>query len=150
MKKFFTVVFLCFVCFAASFNNIFFTKLLAFGGCEEVSFYCSQKNQTEFANEIKNGEGYIYSVDVSDAKSDYSKLLGCYGFSAKFDILLFDKIMDTMQVVKTETLEGVQNFYGYVNGLTMFDFMDNKKVNIQVALTSNGVIVGSPLILGSY
>ena len=150
MKKFFTVVFLCFVFFVASFNNAFFQKLTSFEGCKEVSFYCSKKNQIAFADETRNGEGYIYSLDCEDVSRIYPKLQGCFGFSAKFEACAFDDIVKGVQIVKVENLEGVESFYGYVNGLSMFGFLDNKKINIQIALTAGGVVVGSPLILGAY
>ena len=149
MKKFCVVFFMCFVFFVASFNNTFFEKLASSEGCKEVSFYCSQKNQVGL-DEIKNGEGYIYSALPNQAQVAYSKLLGCYGFSAKFDTSAFYEILEGIEIIKTQTVEGVQSFYGFASGLSLFGFLDNKKINIQVALTSDAVIVGSPLILGSY
>lgn len=150
MKKFFALVFICFVFFVASFSNVFFEKLVGLEGGIEVSFYCIQKNDGDVFSEVKNGDGYVYTAQIENMQGVYPSLLGCYGFSAKFDDVVFDEIMQSVQVLKTEVIEGVANYYGYVNTLSMFGFLENKKVNIQIAKTKNFVVVGSPIILGCY
>lgn len=150
MKKFSAILFLCFVFFVCGFNNAFFEYLIGLDEKAEVSFYCTEKNTGSFASEIKNGGGYVYSVQSENAHKTYENLLGCYGFSIKLKPETIDEILKKVHIVKTENLEGVKNFYGTAIGLVFFDFLDNKKINIQIAKTSSGVIVGSPIILGSY
>ena len=150
MKKFLSIIFLCFVFCVCGFNNVFFEYLVDLDKNSKVCFYCSERNQTGFVQEIQNGQGYVYETTNEKAKDIYKTLKGCYGFSIRLGATALDDILKNVHIVKTEKLEGLENFYCMANGLMFFDFLDNKKINIQIAKTSSGVIVGSPIILGSY
>lgn len=150
MKKFCIFVFLCITVFACSFNNSFFEYLAKLDGNAKISFYCTEKNNGDFLSEVRNGEGYVYELKGTEAQSAYSDLLGCYGFSVKLDKKLFEEVMQNVKVLKTETVAGIENFYGIANGIMFFDFLEDKKINIQIAKSDDAVVVGCPLILGSY
>ncbi|MBR5226991.1 MAG: hypothetical protein IKV69_02820 [Clostridia bacterium] len=70
MKKFFALVFVCFVFFVASFSNVFFEKLVGLEGGIEVSFYCTQKNDGDVFSEVKNGDGYVYTAQIENLVVD--------------------------------------------------------------------------------
>lgn len=150
MKKFVVIVFVAFVFLLCSFNNQFFNYLLTLDENASVSFYCTTKNQNNFLNETQNGDGFVYSVSVVNAGEVYESLMGCYGFSVRLGLDAFDNVIEKVSVVKTEVVGDTQNFYGAATGLMFFDFLDNKKINIQIAKTQNSVVVGSPIILGAY
>lgn len=139
-----------FVGLVCGFNNSFFTYLTQ-SGSGEVRFYCGAKNSSYGVKEIKNGQGYEYICSIGGAKEVYENLNSCYGFSVHYnDNARLSEILEKVSVKKTEVLGEYTLYYGTAQGIMFFDFLDNSKINIQIAVSSNKMVVGSPIILGAY
>ena len=50
----------------------------------------------------------------------------------------------------TQDLEDGVTYYGYCKGLDKSVEIDNKEINIQIVSNKDNIIVGFPLIMGSY
>ena len=54
------------------------------------------------------------------------------------------------KLIFIEEIDGVKNYYYYSNKLPNFEVIKNKKINLQFAIASDRVVVGTPIIYGSY
>ena len=54
------------------------------------------------------------------------------------------------EIVFTENVNGIENYYFYSNKLLKKQVLNGKKVNVHLAVSDNGVILGYPIIYGSY
>ena len=65
----------------------------------------------------------------------------------------YDKLKELLKNVKILKIEEVAEnkvVYAYLPELINFCMVDGKKVNLQIAFNEQRVILGSPLILGSF
>ncbi len=118
-------------------------------------FYTYEPYTSTNSTLIKNGTGYIISTPASHAKMLYSNLnkSSIRGYSlefeeADFDIETFVKKLK-IEVKSIEKLENFTFFYGFSPLFDDFVNLDNEKINIQLAIKSNTIHIGVPLILGS-
>ncbi len=49
-----------------------------------------------------------------------------------------------------EDLDGVKNYYYYSKRLPKCEVVNQKKVNIQIAISNEKVVIGTPIIYGGY
>lgn len=54
------------------------------------------------------------------------------------------------KLLKVEQGENLVCYYAHSNLLKKMVNVEDKDINLQIALTQNGIIVGSPMIMGSY
>lgn len=152
MKKILVLFFVIFVAMLCFSNNAFLDYLTQNAKCGEVRFYCLAKcGAGAVVKEIQNGASYEYISSVENAKNAFGFLNGCYGYSVHFENTeKLDEILKQVCVLKVENVGGVTNYYGSVQGAVFFNFLGAQKINVQIAVTNNALVVGSPMILGSY
>ena len=104
---------------------------------------------------IKNGNGYILTMDNKNAKNIYRNLdkNKVTGFSFETtgndnDIKnLLQKLHST--IIFIEKIDEITFIYAYSPVFDEFITYNNEKINIQIAKTNNTIQIGVPLILGS-
>jgi hypothetical protein len=136
---------------AAALDNSYEKYIFKLSPSSEVSFYTTERPQNFEGTCIQNGEGYILITSGLNAEKYMDTLKNCFGFSVVLrDKNLLPDILKKVKVVKTEIIEGREILYAQTTSLPFSTFVENKKVNIQIAICSSNFIVGCPLILGSY
>ena len=99
--------------------------------CGEKFFnYCSLRQAKENLDKIRNSDSYQIYLNEIDVKK-------------VFDLLKFEQI----SVIE---LERVTVYCGYSVYGDKSVLIDGKKVNVQIAVTGEGVIAGFPMILTGY
>lgn len=150
MKK--IILFFSFIFIVAylSLNNSFINQILLNVKSGEVNFYCSQDNQID--GQIKNGSGYICECEIENFNNMFNSLKGCYGFSieTKMDEEEFENFLKKIKIIKTQKLDENIVVYGYASNLCFSNYISNKKVNIEIAKNNERVVIGCPVILGSF
>lgn len=119
-----------------------------------ISFYTSYPQSIDGANCVINGNSGIVSCNSQSANKVYSKLNGIVGISfvTKGDNKTLTHIFDDLKLTILSK-ECVDKFIIYLAHTSLFSnhiMVDNKKVNIQIALKDGDIIIGTPVILGSY
>ena len=151
MKKFICLLFILSLLCAAALDNSYEKYIFKLSPSAEVSFYTTERPQNFEGTCIQNGEGYILITSGLNAEKYMDTLKNCFGFSVVLrDKNLLPDILKKVKVVKTEIIEGREILYAQTTSLPFSTFIENKKVNIQIAICSSNFIVGCPLILGSY
>ena len=90
-----------------------------------------------YQNYLINGNQYYY---IFDENADVKQL--------DFNI---EKLMSNLDFYyQGGDVEGYKLYYGYYCDFNEFRYVDGKKVNIQIALTQNEIVVGLPLITTGY
>ena len=119
------------------------------------TFYCSENFFCNDAQTTKNGNGYLICVNTKKAEKLKEQLKNnCQGESFCFvgdyqDLTSILKKLNA-QTIKEETFDDFCVIYGFSPKLKSYIYIDNQKVNVQIALNKNKITVGSPLILGSF
>ena len=150
MKKIFLIFAIVFSMSYLFISNNFALHIFSLVSGGEVRFYCGEKNDLPL--EIKNGQSFIYSCDADNATNFSMNLKGCFGFSVhttKNNIDL-EKLLASVNILRTEVVEGYELFYGLVPGLVFSTFINNQKINLQIAVQGDNVVLGSPIILGDF
>ena len=151
MKKIICLVFVLSLFCITSLNSSFESYIFSLSPVAQVSFYTNQKPLNFEGSCIQNGKGYIISTTAKLAQKQRYEISGCFGFSIELDKEKnLDKILSKIKVIKTETLSDKVLYYGQVKALPYSTIINGKKVNIQIAVVKSKIILGSPIILGSY
>lgn len=89
------------------------------------------------ANEIE----YLFSLNVFGE--------GCRVEKNEFNLSEF--LQDfSAEIVKQENIQDVTCVYAYSKKVKYLQIIDGKKVNLHVAITNDGIYLGSPIIYGSF
>lgn len=152
MKKLICLGFVMLLVTLSTFNNGFGMYIFSLSTDLGVCFYLGEAPASYIGECVKNGEGYILKTTADFAKENFSNLSGCYGFSVEIDKnkTTTKNLLDKITITKTEKIDNLQIFYGVASGLPFSTIIENKKVNIQIAISESKIILGSPIILGSY
>lgn len=118
-------------------------------------FYVSLNSEIEDCHYTKNGNGGIICLNSSELKLlnnfDIDTL---YGESVKFkcdDKTFADLIKKyKISVVNEEKFEDFISIYGYNSSFGKPVNIHDKNVNVQMVKRGDEIIVGFPIILGSY
>ena len=123
----------------------------------KLEFYCKGyideiKEVDRDISIINNGEEFIISTRANNVEPIKDYLIDCFGYCIKIEGVkqTIEHLLDKVQIAKTEIIDGIEILYGYVHGFLFSTFINGKKVNVQIAFNDNTVIIGSPIILGSY
>ncbi len=103
------------------------------------------------AKAINNGNTLIISAPASISRFLYNSLFEIKGitfFTSQSLQSVVSKL--NIKVFKGVKVEGAEHFYGFCTGLDKFVFVDGKKVNVHLVKKKDQLIVGFPIILGSY
>ncbi|MGN1213051.1 MAG: hypothetical protein ACI4TZ_03310 [Christensenellales bacterium] len=120
------------------------------------SFYTTDKiSFLDNTKIVKNGNACIVSCDSKHASTVKASINNILGESITInnpndDVLKQINDYISKNVLYDEKLDGTQIIYGYDNTLKNFVMVDGQKVNFQVAINSDYVVIGYPLILGSF
>lgn len=104
---------------------------------------------------IENGDEFYYLFEGDKAPKILEKLelfddikgINLY-FSCDLDLSYFKTKLDYM-TDKTD-VEGSDVYYGYYTGYKEFEFIDGKKINVQLAKTDDNWVLGFPMILTGF
>ncbi len=102
----------------------------------------------EVATIVKGGKSS--GTFTSEINCPYIEKDGVYkSFNPSYNYNNFLKSYDA-KLMFTESCNGVTNYYYYSKRIPYKEVFKNKKVNIQVAVTSENIVIGSPIIYGGY
>ena len=151
MKKVLVLGFVFCLLGACSLHGNLLSRLAMLDENACVCFYCGQLQQVENAIVQKNGDGAIITCAALDAASVYKNVSNCFGFSVRYQNKnVLDDVLSQIRVLKTEMQDDITIYYGLAQGGVFFDFVGGQKINIQIAVSNEFVVVGSPIILGGY
>ena len=145
MKKLIVFIFIILIMCLTKFS---FTKNLSladiFGGAN-IEVYA----QEEILNmkNVKNGDGYIVYCNVYDLDYIYNNYK-INGFTVNVKNVSINKILDLLGACKIE-----KNDYGFYGVSDVLMWSYNLKCgdkNLQIIESDGGVMVGCPILLGSY
>ncbi len=91
---------------------------------------------------IKSDAGFINSLHSSEFLGQCVEL-------KEFDITNFIK-KNSIEIISKEKVEDIEIYNCYCSMLPKFVFVENKRVNLQIAKTKELIKVGYPLILEGY
>lgn len=102
----------------------------------------------------KNGNVFFVSCNLQDAGKVKQKLSNILGESVCFK---GDKVAGLNYIssfnytsILTEDVNGIFTLYAYTPQIENFVYINNKKVNIELAVNKGVITIGSPIIVGSY
>ena len=118
-------------------------------------FYVSLNSGTDDYHYTQNGNGGIIALNKNELSLLNNFDIGqVYGESVKFkcDDKEFANFMKKLKIdVKNiEKFENFTNIYGFNSNFGKSVKICSKDVNVQIARKDNEVVVGFPVILGSY
>ena len=118
------------------------------------TYYTNSEVNVKNATVIKNGNSYLVQSDIKNCESLKKEIENIQGQSISLNgtysdyLFIKEKLLDS--TIIEEELYNIKTCYGYNNKLTKSVKIDNKNINIQVAFNNNKIVIGSPVILGSY
>lgn len=103
---------------------------------------------------LKNGDNFIVKCEPKIASLIKRNLTDIQGESITFvgnkkDAFAFLSKFD-FEIVLTENVAGVYTLYAFVPTITNCIYINNQKVNLELAVCDNIVTIGCPIILGDY
>lgn len=118
-------------------------------------FYTTNSSQTiKNAKITKNGSMTIITCDSNDVYKIKPQLVDVQGESLSFlgtknDALNYLNNFNH-NVVLSEIIENIVVIYAYCPQIENYVYVNNEKVNIQLAFNDGKITVGTPMILGSF
>lgn len=113
------------------------------------------ENNIMHETKIVNGEKkyYTYLKNQEGRAIDVLTDLSCEGlvfrFSESLDLEYFKNLFN-FNLSDSKEIANLQVYSGYTSLFNRFIFENNKKINVQVAKTNSGWIVGLPVILTGF
>lgn len=150
MKKFLSFIFFMFCIFFCVVNNSGIKTFLDSEEINKVIFYCEENNDLKNSLCVQNGGGYIIETDKKTAYENFDNIKGCFGVTIFFDNIQLEDILNNVNVVKQEKIGDCEIYYATAKNIIFSTYIENKKINLQIAVSNNKIIIGFPLILGSY
>ena len=135
LKKLFCIAFSIII--IALFYAIY-TRPVLFDYSNKVTIYsknCSFSNALYIVN-----RGEYFSTDKIYGES---AVIEGYSASEIFDLF-------SAEILKTEVVDDITCYYGYTSVLPYEIDLFGEKVNVHVAVDGNKIILGTPLIFGSF
>lgn len=103
---------------------------------------------------IQNGNEYIVKCNKDIAKEIKPKFTQVLGESVTFECSKQNalKLISEMKcnLIELENINGLYTYYGYSNNIDNYTYVNNQKVNVELAYSNGRVTIGSPIILGDY
>lgn len=121
----------------------------------EYCFYSrSEVIDINDATIVKNGNVNFIKCSGENAKKVKSQLINLDGESVTFQGTKNDALKFIHQfnyeIVYSEMVGKIFTLYAYSPQISNCVYVNNQKVNLEVAVTNSTVTVGTPVILGSY
>lgn len=129
-------------------------KLLP-SGAKTCEFYIAgEVDEIRDVKMVKVGDMTIASSNFKNYSIVSKQLGNILGVAVRYDkgtVSVDDILRETSaKLVKVEQSENYVCYYAHSNLLKKSVNVDDKDINLQIAITQNGIIVGSPMIMGSY
>lgn len=122
-------------------------------GVEKVCFVAEREYLEDEVESVRCGDLYFNYCSLETAKKNFVEFKKYIkGFQFYFKDVALDSILSTLkcEVVTTVEVEGREVLCGYTPYYENNIFVDEKKVNMQVACLENEIVLGFPLILTGY
>ena len=120
-------------------------------------FFYTSSVQKQISNEvhISNGNFEIVSCNANDACILKTKLTDILGESVRICNASTEQKFKTLDMYKNkiekfESFDGYDIYYCYDSSLSRYINLEDKKVNIQIAIKNNQIDIGYPLILNGF
>lgn len=145
-------VLLRFFCFLGLFVSIFsinfinqdiFTKLNAY----DIQFYFTNFEDVQNFEYKKNGFGYF--VSSNDYANFLDKNYDGFCFKTKLNLKEIQKILN-FNIKNTQKFENLNIFYAFSSKVQKFCPDKNLKINLELVVFEDYILVGIPVLLGSY
>lgn len=149
------IVFLLFVCAIVNLgliqNDCLHEMLMPYG----ENFYIYQNNCDSYFNGgeiIKNGSGQIVKLNKNEIQNNLNNIKNYAGESVVVNNISLKKIIKilNLNVLKKYYINNDLVVIGYSNKLNHYLISENKKVNIQIKVGQENIIVGYPLIMEGF
>ncbi len=152
MRRFFlfSMFIICFLCaglmkedFVSMLKSIFTGgEIFAYSSNADNMQLQSKEPNLAYENELQNiKQGDIYDIEV------YGETF--VTDSENFDLNEFIQGMHCY-IVKCENVADREIYYMYTHLLPKYEFIDGKKVNLQISISEKLLVVGYPMIVGSF
>lgn len=154
MKK--IVVFIAlfvFLSFAFSFEKkqLFIANLFQTGTCEIYASGKTNKNLPEFASVVTSGNDIFVRADIKLCSYLIGNMQDIKGITI-FAEGSAEYVLNELKV-KISSMEKIgesNHIFGFSPYFSDFVFIKNKKCNIHIVQVEENLVVGSPIIFGSY
>ncbi|MBO4412956.1 MAG: hypothetical protein J5779_02975 [Clostridia bacterium] len=146
-------IFLRFICFSCVVFSFFAINIINFDPFEklnahDIQFYFSSLEEISDLEFQKNGVGYSVNAD-ENYKIMLQKNYDGFCFKTKLNFDEIKKILN-FEVKNMQKLENFQIFYAYSAVLQKYCLQKNLKINLQLVVFNDYILVGCPVLLGSY
>lgn len=120
-------------------------------GVNEVCFVANEKFEGEFET-IACGEKFFNFCSFQNAKDNANLIKDSDAVQFYTDQDNIEKLLSDIkfQQLSSEEVEGIQILYGYTPYYNSSILLEGKKVNVQIAMTDEKIVVGFPIILTGY
>lgn len=144
MRRFFLfcVFIICFLCAGFLKGGVFYIDANC---CNQKQSYVLNEQYSNLAVEEKR----VFSFDLSEMKDVNLNNIEIVGNTEYFDLKSFKQDLN-LKIISCEEIAGRLVLTGFSSKLRKFNYVNGKRVNVQISLSTDIVKVGSPLILGSF
>ena len=115
-----------------------------------ISKYKNNFDDCEYI--IKNGNQYLHYASRESIKSQMKNFKQVDGIVLYFEQSSLKELVAFYKIdyFKGGDLLGYQVFYGYTTFYSDYKYISNKKINVQIAVASDHIIIGFPMILTGF
>lgn len=127
--------------------------LFALKNVEKVCFVSNTKMIEDDVETVVCGDKYFNFCSLSVAKENLKKIeKDLDGIQFYLQNTSFEELTKQLklQIVTSNQIEGLTIICGYTPYFQDCIYLDNKKVNVQIAVKSNEIVAGFPAILTGY
>lgn len=120
-------------------------------GLQKVCFV-TKENLLDSEDVIKSGNQFYCNLSIEQASQTYKSIEELDGMILYFFDTSLEQITKYYKVdyFKGQVVEGKEVFYGYSPLYKDFKLVDNKKINAQIVINANEIILGFPAILVGF
>lgn len=140
-----------FVFFVKDFSG---NNLSKFDNATKLIVVCDDMLE-EYENSFQSGSDFYYTFEGDEMKGVLEKLDDIEGlkglnlyFPPETKLAYFQGKLDYLS--DKSLLDETEIYYGYYRHFDDFEWLNGKKINVQLALTSEGWVMGLPMILTGF
>ncbi len=154
MKKLILFILIIACLFPTMLEKVETNPLFDMQNVEQVCFISENKFEVDGVESVKSGDLYYNYCSLSIAKANLNEFKkNMKGFQFYFKKEPIENIIQKLKVDILEqiTLEDGRNVLcGVTPYYDNYIYMDSKRVNLQISISENEVVVGFPIILTGY
>lgn len=118
-----------------------------------IVFYIKDELYLDYGKTLQGGLGYEVEVDVEYAERARDELYGVMGESITIngDLTTAYSILEDLnaKIISEQQIDNILFINAYTRKLRNYIVSNNTKVNLQIAISDQIIIIGTPLIIGS-